>query len=232
MTPLEVSSIGLALTSLTTLWFWVRKPLDVRIPTIIHLNKEIPATWPSYSETSTQEIDPHITPLAHVEPRTYVSRKWSSTLLSLIIRVGLQKSQIDRIPNDRDPQIPGLKYHIILGIATALFASIHFVDWNFPFPTHIELWIWRSNCILMWALLAIYGTSEVIICSREKYENMGLDTCGGYKLRWPRCLWFFVPAGTYLLARICLIVVVFTSMRALPTEAFIDVKWAELLPHV
>ncbi|KAJ5173596.1 uncharacterized protein N7500_001527 [Penicillium coprophilum] len=222
--PLELASVALALTSLTTLSFWFRKSMDVQQPYIIKMSRSSSSLRETVIDNAT-EIYINVAALEQAEPRAYISHKWSGRLLSLICRMGLQKQYMDRIPNDRDPQILGFRQHATLGVATAAFASIHFIDWHFPFATNAEAIIWQVNCCVMWALLAGYGGAEVIICCMEKYQNLGMDTAGGYKLRWPVCLWFLVPAITYFWARLVLIVGVFVNLRSLPDEAFVQVQW-------
>lgn len=225
VTPLELASAALALTSLTTLSFWFRKPMDVQQPYIIKLGQLMTSVRKPEIDTST-EVYIDVAALDQVEPRAYISRKWSRRLLSLICRMGLQKQCMDRIPNDRDPQLLGFRQHATLGVVTAAFASIHFLDWYFPFATNVESIIWRTNCCVMWSLLAVYGTAEVIICHMENYQNLGMDTASGYKLRWPVCLWFLVPAIIYFCARVVLIVGVIVNLWSLPKEAFVQVQWA------
>jgi hypothetical protein len=41
ITPLELSSIAMALTSLTTLWYWMHKPLDVEIATAVYTERNL-----------------------------------------------------------------------------------------------------------------------------------------------------------------------------------------------
>ena len=243
ITPIELASVALALTSLTTLGFWREKPLDVRCSYLIRLGHipsvDISDTRTSQTKSEETESEESVTlthafglRLEEIEPRAYISRKWSRTALSYLFRLGLQKPRIDRIPNDRDPQILGFRQHAILGVATAAFASIHFVDWHFAFATKAELLLWRTNCCVMWALLAAYGSAEVSICYRERYQRMGMDTGGAYKLRWPACLWFHIPAGIYFTARASLTVGVFVNLRNLPKEAFFQGQWTSVLPHI
>ena len=161
-----------------------------------------------------------------------MSRKWSRRFFRWIQAAGLQTIPMQRVPNDRDPQVPNLRTHIWLGIVTAAFASIHFEAWHSSFPTYWEQIFWRVNCLAMWGLLAIYGCSEVVICWREDYENLGLDTFGAYKRRFPACLWFFVPGFMYFGTRICILFESVWCMRSLPADAFITVSWAEYIPHI
>lgn len=229
VTPLEISTVSLALTSLTTLWFWTHKPLDVETATVLYTERTLEDILASGGvSSSTEYIN---TPLDFIEPRAYIARKWNSKLLAIILRWGLQTRPLERIPNDRDPQLLDGRQHMAFAVATAFFASLHFAAWNFSFETEWELWLWRANCLLMWALLFTYGTTEVIACYLENYQNLGMDTIGGYKLRWPACLWFVVPAALYVVTRACLIFEVWYVMRSLPPDAFIQVQWTAVIPH-
>ena len=232
VTPLELASAALALTSLTTLAFWIHKPKDVQQPYIVRIDAPSSTDGTGSKTDTPSEVFVDFAILEQLEPGAYISRRWSRRLLHLICRIGLQKNRINRIPNDRDPQPLGYRQHVALGVATAAFASIHFVDWNFAFATKAEAVIWRTNCCIMWALLAVYGTAEVIICSTENYQKSGLDTGGGYKLRWPACLWFFVPATIYFCARLVLIVAIFVNLRSLPERTFVQAQWTAVLPHI
>ncbi|CAG5184804.1 uncharacterized protein ALTATR162_LOCUS11090 [Alternaria atra] len=230
ITPLELSSIALALTSLTTLWYWLQKPLDVETPTIIHTEK---STKDIVNTCGGDESDQYTnTPLDFIEPHTYIARKWNPLLFRWILNRNLQTKPIERIPNDRDPQLSNLYQHLSLAVATASFASIHLAGWNFSFETNWEAWLWRGNCLVMWGLLATYGTTEVVACCNEKFQKLGMDTLGGYKMRWPACLWFIIPASLYAMARLALLFEVLYSMRSLPSDAFVEVKWSSFIPHI
>lgn len=230
ITPLELSSIALSLTSLTTLWFWLHKPLDVETAMTLYTESSLEAILQESDQVP--PADYVNTPLDFIEPRVYISRKWNPTLFALILRYGLQTRPLERIPNDRDPQLSNVYQHLTLAVATASFASIHLLGWNFSFETHWEAWLWRGNCLVMWGLLATYGTTEVVACCVENFQNLGMDTMGGYKMRWPACLWFLVPAFMYMMARSCLIFEVLYSMRSLPHDAFVQVQWSALVPHI
>ncbi|KAI1399913.1 hypothetical protein F4819DRAFT_395910 [Hypoxylon fuscum] len=65
----------------------------------------------------------------------------------------------------------------------------------------------------MWVLLAVYGTGKVIVCGREGYKNIGLDTLGAYKRRFLGCLCFFIPASLYLFTRLIIIAESLWSLR-------------------
>jgi hypothetical protein len=170
--------------------------------------------------------------LDFLEPCAYISWKWYLSLFRWIAGNGLQTKPIERMPNDRDPQLLNIYQLMPLVIATASFASIHFAGWNFSFDTHWEMWLWRGNCLVMWGMLATYGAMEVVACCVENFENLGMDTMGAYKMRSPACLWFIVPTSLYGLARLALLFEVLYSMRSLPSDAFLQVEWSTLIPHI
>jgi hypothetical protein len=229
VTPFELSTVALVCSSLTTLGFWWCKPLDVHTPTILYTNS---STVDILREGGEAAKDPFLdTPLDFVEPKVYMSSKWSRHVLRWICWVGLQARPLKRIPDDRDPQAT-LRQHIMIGVGTATFASIHLLGWNFDFAWRWQKILWRSSGFGVWGLLCVYGTTEMAICYREGYQKPGLDSGGAYKMRWPHCLMFFVPATLYAMARLGLIVVALSSMGSLPSEAFRDIQWAAVLPHI
>ena len=229
VTPIELATVAIAGCSFTTLGFWFKKPLDVETPVVLTMNRPLAEYLKSVGEAHTGSF--RDSPLDCIEPETYMSSKWSRTVFRWIQYWGLQTRPMQRIPNDRDPQPNDLRQHVMLGIATATFASVHLFGWNFSFPTMEETILWRANSLVMWGLLAIYGTAEVVICHKEGYKNLGLDTLGAYKRRWPACLWFFIPAFLYFCTRVIVIFESLWSMRSLPNDAFLTVKWAEVVPH-
>ncbi|KAK5172746.1 uncharacterized protein LTR77_002866 [Saxophila tyrrhenica] len=229
ITPFEISSLALICSSMTTLWFWWHKPLDVRTATVLDTTASVVDILREGGEAAKEPfLD---TPLDFIEGRVYMSSKWSRHVLRWIRAVRLQKRPLDRIPNDRDPQA-NLRQHCLLGIGTATFASVHLAGWPFEFATRWEQALWRGGCIGVWVLLCLYGSTEMAVCYRENYEVPGLESGKGYKMRWPHCLLFFVPATLYFMARVGLLVVTMSSLASLPEGAYQTVQWSDLLPHL
>jgi len=229
VTPFELATVALVCSSLTTLGFWWCKPLDVCTPTILYTNS---TTVDILSEGGEAALEPFSdTPLDFVEPKMYMSSKWSQHILRWICYVGLQTRPLSRIPNDRDAQA-NLRLHTLLGLGTATFASIHLLGWHFSFATRWEELVWRSSGLGVWGLLCVYGSTEMAMCYREGYARPGLESGRAYKMRWPYCLLFFIPATLYAMARLGLIVVALSSMVSLPSEAFQDVQWISVIPHI
>lgn len=230
ITPIELTSATISVASLTTLWFWLRKPLGVRRPYSIKLDSSA-ATLPHADTNAFPDIQVSL-PLDEIEPRVYITREWSRHVFKFMRRFGLQQPRVNRIPNDRDPQVLGLAQHAALGIACAAFQCLHFVDWRFEFASTVELMIWRVSCLLACGLLGAYGIVEVIICWREGYQNLGMETAGRYKMRWPHCLLFHIPGVLYFAARLVIIAESFVGLRALPARAYDQIQWTLFIPHL
>lgn len=247
ITPLELVSLSLSLCSLTTLFFWLKKPLDIQTPTRITINlplskvRELAGVdQPANKETGEEEIpatDPEQqqeeeTPLSFIEPNVYISRKCGGPIYRAVLGLGLQRRQLDRLPNDRDPLLDTVAQHVAIGIACTLFASIHLACWNFPFASRAQELAYRICCWGFWAALATYGFMEVGFGLREGFSKMWVDKMGGFKLRWPVCLLFHVPVGLGSLMRTGVLVVALWSMFDLPDGAFVTVNWTSALPHI
>jgi hypothetical protein len=104
-------------------------------------------------------------------------------------------------------------------IGGTLFGGIHCLAWNFAFPTHTELVLWRICSITTTVLPAL----SVYFNLQWSYYNgwvEDLDEETGSKLYGPILLIFFVLP--YIIARLFLLVETFRSLLFLPPEAFID----------
>ncbi|KAI9771735.1 MAG: hypothetical protein M1839_002749 [Geoglossum umbratile] len=159
VTPLELSTLSIVCCSLTTLYFWLSKPLDVNATTLLTTSTPISAILLRAGASANDPF--RDTPLDFVEPRTYMSSKWYERLLRLILRLGLQSRPLARIPNDRDPQLSTLKQHLFLGVAAAAFASIHLVGGISAFRR-----MGRRCC----------GGRIVLLCG-SCWQGMGVQRC-------------------------------------------------------
>ncbi len=126
--------------------------------------------------------------------------------------------------------------HLLVGIG---FAGLHAVAWSFSFPTELERWLWRMSTIA----IAVYPTS------------IALSTVIFYV----KSLWDFGPSigdifhslmiGTksherasivltsigvplYVIARLILLGLLFSTLRDLPPSAYQAVRWTSYIPHI
>jgi hypothetical protein len=124
---------------------------------------------------------------------------------------------------DENPTITGaLLGPSILGMA---FGAIHFVAWWHEFPSHAEFILWRISCI---ALVAVPLFSTIASGSLRIYrDNMLCGAMTGISI-----LLLMLSAWLYIVARIATIVIAFTALRSLPSEALLVVDWTTFIPHI
>ncbi|KAH6717682.1 hypothetical protein BKA61DRAFT_716038 [Leptodontidium sp. MPI-SDFR-AT-0119] len=104
-------------------------------------------------------------------------------------------------------------------IGGTLFGSLHCLAWNFHFPTHSELILWRISSILttVLPLLSVYFNLQ---WSHYNAWAENKETLMARRIHGIVLLAFFgLP---YILARMFLVFEIFWTLFFLPQEAFID----------
>jgi hypothetical protein len=110
----------------------------------------------------------------------------------------------------------------ILGIA---FGAMHCIEWSYPFPSHAELVLWHISCLAM--MIVPFLSAVVCAYMSAGDENSQLD----WIINWFVIL-LILSAWLYVAARIATILMAFTTLRALPSEAFTVVDWTSFIPHI
>ena len=248
ITTLELTTLSFVICTLAMYYQWANKPLDVESPTIINIEattaeiliKAGPAASAPYSWTPLDFIDNQSPSwLTEVQPH-------------LRFRRGPRQRPLPRFTNDRFPVIGAGFDAVVLFSIITVYGALHFIGWNFSFPSRTEQILWRASCITIVATTHVF-----LVC--ETYQD-------GHRLgRWE--LWYakvfqrhsmktgrvntaeinrrqavFIPmwevilmapmTAMYTLARSYIVVEVFVSLRSLPLGAFDSVNWSKFVPHV
>ena len=128
-----------------------------------------------------------------------------------------------------------------VGFIGALFGAIHCAGWNFSFPSIVEASIWRASSSI---ITGVPGIAAIIFGYGFLVNNFDLKWELGWELKWrpgrglEKLLeWLLLglmlgPLLIYIFARLTLLVEALISLRDLPTEALVVVKWTLFLPHV
>ncbi|KAL9043526.1 MAG: hypothetical protein Q9214_003290 [Letrouitia sp. 1 TL-2023] len=246
VTTLELTTLSFVFCTLAMFIQWANKPLDVESPTILTTEVTISDILLRAGDRASEPYKQ--TPLDFIDDQ---SPSWISEVQPhLRFRIGPRERPLPRFTNDKFPVIgAGPDAHFLL-LCTVVYCSIHFIAWNFDYPTHTELVLWHASCIAIAACALILW-----IC--ETYQD-------GHRLgRWER--WYgklfpsqaesvrvhtwekerrqkrFIPVWefiimtpvtlVYTLARTYIVVEVFLSQRSLPVGAFDTVQWSEFVPH-
>ena len=219
VTHLEIVTLAYAAVNFVIYIFWWNKPLNVNRPVRVSRKSDLGA---------------------ESEPReTRRSRAWGSTwgeisegfkTMAVYIAGGqdgnVDLSREDRVPrfwaNSSDNDAANAEY-IMLGVGVC-FGAIHCISWDFSFPTHTELSLWRVLCAAITAV-PIYSFLGLLL--GRWLIRMGLKKFGI-----PILLSILPIALLYILARAVTMTLAFTSLRDLPPGAYETVHWITFIPHV
>ena len=108
-------------------------------------------------------------------------------------------------------------FFFFLGLFACGFGGLHCLAWNSPFATSEERLAWRV-CSVAATVLPIFLTHQMFYwyhISTSRASQIGL----------------IASLALYALARSTIIVLAFTTLRALPADAFQTVNWNNYLPH-
>ncbi|MCJ1360312.1 MAG: hypothetical protein MMC33_010317 [Icmadophila ericetorum] len=226
ITPLELSTVAVVACTASTYFFWLRKPPDVELPTML----EIDITT---ADTLLRAGDAVRTPWVHT-PLDFVDGEAHIILITFVSKErtlpSSERRPMTRIHNDRNPRFDSFYQRALLAFVVATFSTIHFAEWNFSFPSRAEQIIWRTCCIVAEVSLGLQGVHETMqyLFDPEYQQRPYLQR---RKTVWPENLLFLILSGLYFLARVVLLGSVILSMRSLPNAAFATVNWTAFVPH-
>ncbi|KAF6231640.1 hypothetical protein HO173_010172 [Letharia columbiana] len=114
-----------------------------------------------------------------------------------------------------------------IGFGGALFGTIHFVAWNFVFPTPVERMLWRVSCCVNLSM-PLLGTAMYFVTIHNARKDNETDTKTNALLR----PFTTICTLLYLFARLYLMTEVFRSLAYPPPTTFQDINWPSAIPHV
>jgi len=116
---------------------------------------------------------------------------------------------------------------IVTSIITVLFGAIHCFAWSFHFPSHTEQLLWRIASVITAALPVIWGVVYTLslMDDLENQEGKRIHLKTIYTLS-------SIVVPLYLIARLILLVLAFTTLRSLPVAAYETVYWTTFIPHI
>ncbi|KAI0041635.1 hypothetical protein FA95DRAFT_673885 [Auriscalpium vulgare] len=109
-----------------------------------------------------------------------------------------------------------------------IFGAIHSAAWRYAFPSLTEAIVWRVSSATITALpglLCLYLLWELSPCGdshRVYFANRNTVF-----------MLFTIPFGAvYVLTRLILLTLAFTTLRSLPFAAYRSIPWAQIIPHL
>ena len=118
---------------------------------------------------------------------------------------------------------------VVLGVGGGgvLFGAIHFVAWNFDFPTPVERLLWRISCAIL-VTFPLLGTVFYWVMQHAGQKHKDKDTKVDRSMR-PLA---HLISLSYLLARLYLLVEVFRSLAYPQPSVFQEVNWPTAIPYM
>lgn len=248
VTTLELTTLGFVFCTLVMYYQWANKPLDVARPTIIRTTYTIDRILIEGGDIASQPYEQ--TPLDFIDNQ---SPSWLTEVQPhLRFRRGPPERPLPRFTNDRFPVIGASLEAIMFFIYSMTYCSLHFIGWNFSFPTNIERTLWRSASITMVSSALVFWICETYQDGRrigrwerwyarmfpekgEKAYRMGLSPQSRKEIMFIP-VWevvIMIPVTViYSLARSYIVIEIFLSQRSLPKGAFDTVDWSKYIPHI
>ncbi|KAG1903717.1 uncharacterized protein F5891DRAFT_1105432 [Suillus fuscotomentosus] len=211
-TQLEVGTLAFAVLNFLTYAVWWDKPLNVQCPHPVYLKS---------TELMPADID--------LDDRGLPDGIVYSVLgpiMELIGFIGIPISLMLRVPTFDGSIGLGRLDTMVVRLATlsmaTIFGGIHCLAWFFTFVTHQEQLLWHL------CALAITGTPWLFFCVAFTFSAPSLlgHLHHLYILIGLLCIILYVTA------RAVLLVLMFTTLRHLPGDAYQAVSWIGLVPHL
>lgn len=114
-----------------------------------------------------------------------------------------------------------------IGFGGTLFGTIHFIAWNFEFPTPVERILWRMSCCVLISI-PLLSTAMYFMTIHNARRDRETDTKTNALLR----PFTTICTVMYLLARLYLMTEVFRSLAYAPPSTFHEINWPSAIPHV
>ncbi|KAF3075750.1 hypothetical protein CFAM422_002399 [Trichoderma lentiforme] len=248
ITTLELNTLAIVVCSLMTSFTWQHKPSNVHTPIPLYTRATIEVLNGSKPWRNT--------PLDFIDVN---GPGWSMNVQPFMnMPVIPAQRPIQRIPNDRFPMNPYGVQEYCVCFATLLFTGIHVAGCGFSFPTITEKIMWQTASWLLFAVTGIFWIFETMaswtrlgrwkwlylwVTDRKKLPDFEAIKREEQQKReasyeWtelplPWEFWTIMPVAiVYGIARMYLIVEAFLEFRKVDAAAFLEVNWANFIPHI
>ncbi|KAI0059861.1 hypothetical protein BV25DRAFT_1034250 [Artomyces pyxidatus] len=142
----------------------------------------------------------------------YVIAGWQDALVNL--------HMVRRVPTFYGGgfyNVDGIYADVVALFAAMVFLAVHCAAWFYPFPSDVEKIIWRASSAAIVALPGAMLAPILFLLAK------------GIPIKFPFMFVLFAPL--YIVARLLLLALSFTTLRSLPLDAYRAVQWTLRIPH-
>jgi hypothetical protein len=219
LTELEIVTLAYSMMNLFIYIYWWDKPRDVGCPIRVYENlttNRTAAKWAQGAQGIFEKVC--IYALGWQDQYVVLSQECK---VSMFWSGGVEDKGSGERSSTRAAFGPS-----ILGIA---FGAIHCIAWSYVFPSHSELVLWRVSCVAM-MVVPLFST---LVSASTVAQSANGDVEFALLVVFFLCAALLgLSAWLYIAARIATLVMAFTTLRSLPSEAFAVVDWTTFIPHI
>jgi len=228
ITTIEIATVAYIPCAVLISFFWWHKPMDVNEPIPLHL---LPVAVQQIlnnnnnnnkASTSPDDIATSTTVQTYGYTAYPLARESAATVLSVLERINL--------------------WGLLTVFFCLLFGGVHCLAWNFHFPTPTERLLWRiCSLVISFSIPGSWLLSNIIVIAMEwTFPSLWYDFIHGSEYR-ETSGWFpsypfhrlihGTGLGLYVIARMYLVVEMFSSLRSQPDGVYKTVEWTNFWPH-
>jgi hypothetical protein len=246
ISTLELDVVAIVLCTFPTLYFWLHKPLDVTTPITLYLNDGILARDILVFANESAKEPFRYTPLDFVRaaPEPYEILDPIMWALEFLFGLGAapKHGPISTFKNT-SLMNPGKVRAFNVGISTIItltFIGIHFLAWDFEYPTEIERKLSRAACMALLGCAISFGNLWLLmtwqlsnLCRLSGIAQVQTATQLCRKMHWAFQYGLTLShVGLYGIARLYILGEALAGLRALPASIFQSLQQPSFLSHI
>lgn len=220
-TPLEISTLSFSACTLATYGLWLKKPLDVKIPTQVSISYLSDVTLAELKALSTKSIVADfflVDQLGRGRETPFHPRTFNDSYF-------VDRTYIIRFPRDVFVMVD---WEFGVTMLSILFGGLHLIAWNFGFPTAKEQLLWRiASAFSAGVMPLLYALGTVV-------TTVALKIAPDWAFKHKDQI-FSIPivlcSLSYAACRLYLLGESFASLRSLPQQVF-QGTWSTNLPGI
>ncbi|KZP34003.1 hypothetical protein FIBSPDRAFT_943080 [Athelia psychrophila] len=223
ITNLELMTSGYAVITVAMNVLWAEKPLKVHCAIRVQGDEEfVKNTEPFKGSDIIDYVTGNQDRLTPLSGEGRVPTFWSGEL---------PRHADSELPHHADSELSHhatrfTLYANISGLmATVVFGALHCTAWSYNFPSFAERLMWRACALFITAIPVPMGAAFLVFDPSRTTARSGLSA-------YIRQLCMALCVLLYILARIFLLVLSFSTLRRLPPSAYQSVQWTKFIPHV